>query len=149
MSTIAARSGGLASQVLSFARHYLEMCIAMCVGGFVLLTTFFWAAGQLGQPALKQEAPEFAVLATAVLFAVPMAGWMLFRGMEPRPTAEMAAATVAVAVVLIALAWTGILPSGDLSGWASTRLCGPACIVMIPVMLARREVYSGHAGHRM
>ena len=149
MTTIATRGGGLADQILSFARHFLEMCVSMCVGGFVLLTAFFWAAQQLGRPALRTEAPEFAVLATAVLFALPMAGWMLFRGMELRPTAEMAGATVAVALLIIALAWAGILPTSDLSGWASTRLCGPACVVMIPVMLARREMYSGHAGHRV
>lgn len=144
MITTAPRPG---TQAWNFVRHYLEMCIAMCIGGGLLLAGFFWAAAQVGQPALREQAPELAVLAAAVIFALPMAAWMLFRGMEKRPTAEMAGATIAVGLVLIALAWAGILPADDLSGWASARFCGPACLVMVPVMLARRGMYAGHAGH--
>jgi hypothetical protein len=149
MDAIAAPSLGLARQVWNFTRHLLEMCIAMCVGGSILLAAFFAAAAQTGQPALREGAPQLAVLATAAIYTLPMAAWMLFRGMDVRPTAEMSAATIGVGVVLVGLAWVGILPHGDLSGWASGRFCLPACVVMPAVMLLRRDMYTGHAGHHI
>ena len=45
-----------------------------------------------------------AVLATAVIYTLPMAAWMLLRGMDVRATTEMAAATLAVGVVLVGYA---------------------------------------------
>jgi hypothetical protein len=140
---------GPGRQVWNFARHFIEMCVAMCIGGSVLLAAFFWVAAQGGQPDIRNRAPELAVLATAVFYALPMAAWMLFRGMELRPTAEMAAATIAVGVGLVGLTWVGALARADLSGWADASLCLPACAVMLPLMLGRRDMYSGVAGHHM
>jgi len=149
METIEAPSPGLARQVWNFARHFLEMCIAMCVGGSILMAAVFGVAAQLGQPALREEAPGLAVLATAVIYTLPMAAWMLVRGMDVRATAEMAAATLAVGVVLVGLAALGTMSTDDLSAWAGTAFCGLACVVMLPVMLLRRDMYCGRAGHHV
>jgi hypothetical protein len=147
MDSIEAPNPRLARQVWNFARHFFEMCIAMCVGGSILMAAAFGIATQLGRPALREEAPGLAVLATAVIYTLPMVAWMLFRGMDGRATAEMAAATLAVGVVLVGLAALGVMTTNDLSTWASAAFCGPACVVMLPVMLLRRDMYSGRAGH--
>jgi len=111
------------------------------------MAAVFGLATQIGQPALREEAPGVAVLATAVIYTLPMAAWMLLRGMDARATAEMAAATLAVGVVLVGLAALGAMSTDDLSTWASAAFCGPACVVMLPVMLLRRDMYTGRTGH--
>lgn len=103
----------------------------------------------MGYPNLRDEAPQLAVLATAVIYALPMAAWMLFRGMDRRPTLEMSLTTIAVGGILIAAAALATISDAELTGWASARFCGPACVAMITVMLAQRDVYTGRSGHHM
>ena len=119
METIQGPNPGPARQVWNFARHFLEMCIAMCIGGSLLMAAVFGVATQLGQPALREVAPGLSVLATAVIYTLPMAAWMLIRGMDARATAEMAVATLGVGVVLVGLAALGTMSTDDLSAWAS------------------------------
>ena len=150
MVAVATPTIGVGTQVWNFTRHFAEMCIiGMCVGGSILYAAFFWAAGALGYPNLRDEAPQLAVLVTAVIYALPMAAWMLFRGMDQRPTLEMSLATIGVGGVLLAAAALGIITSAELSGWASARFCGPACVAMVVVMLVQRDVYTGRSGHHM
>jgi hypothetical protein len=149
METIQGPNPGPARQVWNFARHFLEMCIAMCIGGSLLMAAVFGVATQLGQPALREVAPGLSVLATAVIYTLPMAAWMLIRGMDARATAEMAVATLGVGLVLVGLAALGTMSTDDLSAWASAAFCGPACVVMLPVMLVRRDMYSGRADHHV
>ena len=94
---------GLGSQIWTFARHFLEMCAAMCIGGVVILNGLVFVAGPalLGYPDLRQEAPELALLAIAFNCALPMAAWMRFRGMAWRPTLEMSGATIGLGIVMI------------------------------------------------
>jgi hypothetical protein len=134
--------------VWNFTRHFLEMCIAMCVGGGALnALVFVVGPAQLGYPDLRTVAPELALLIIACLYTLPMAAWMRFRGMAWRPTLEMSGATVGLALVLIILAALGVFSSEDLRQWALI-FCGPACVVMLPVMLLRLGMYTGWAdGH--
>ena len=135
-----------ARQVWNFTRHFLEMCIAMCVGGGALnALVFVVGPAQLGYPDLRTTAPELALLLIACLYTLPMAAWMRFRGMAWRPVLEMSGATVALALVLIVLAALDVLSPGDLHQWA-LAFCGPACVVMLPVMLLRLDMYTGRAG---
>ena len=135
-----------ARQVWNFTRHFLEMCIAMCVGGGALnALVFVVGPAQLGYPDLRTTAPELALLLIACLYTLPMAAWMRFRGMAWRPILEMSGATVALALVLIVLAALDILSPGGLHQWA-LAFCGPACLVMLPVMLLRLDMYTGRTG---
>jgi len=149
MSTVATPRLSLGKQIFHFVRHFGEMCIVMCVAGSALYAAFFAAAGLVGYPNLPQQSPALSVLLTAFVYALPMAAWMWFRGMQWRPTLEMSGATIGVGVALIGLAWTGVLSNAGLSDWATPSFCGPACAVMLPVMLFRLDLYAGRAGHHM
>ena len=49
---------------------------------------------------------------------------------------------VALAVVLIGLAASGAISESDLRS-SALGFCGPACAVMLPVMLLRLDLYTG------
>jgi hypothetical protein len=130
-------------QVWNVTRHFLEMCIAMCVGGGALnALVFVVGPAQLGYPDLRTTAPELALLLIACLYTLPMAAWMRFRGMAWRPILEMSGATIALALMLVGLAALDILSSAELHRWA-LMFCGPACVVMLAVMLPRLGLYTG------
>jgi hypothetical protein len=131
------------SQIGHFVWHFVQMCLACCIGGFTLCFLFFGSASLIGYPNLIQQVPELSTLVIAILVAVPMAAWMRFRGMEWRPTLEMAAAPIVLGVLLIALAWLGIVPKSSLIEWL-TRL---ACPAMLIPMLLRLDLYTGGKGH--
>jgi hypothetical protein len=145
---------GLRSQVWQFARHYLEMCVAMCVGGGILTALLFLAGPTLlGYPDLREQAPELALVVIAFILALPMAVWMRFRGMAWRPTLEMSGATIGLAIVLVGLAGLGVVPDSSIREWVTgspaPSFCGPACAVMFVVMLFRLGLYTGRTGHHV
>jgi hypothetical protein len=145
---------GLRSQLWQFARHYLEMCVAMCVGGGILTALLFLAGpALLGYPDLREQAPELALVVVAFILALPMAAWMRFRGMAWRPTLEMSGATIGLAIVLVGLAGLGVVPDSSIREWVTGErvpsFCGPACAVMFIVMLFRLGLYTGRTGHHV
>ena len=85
------------------------------------------------------------MLITAVLITAPMAGWMRYRGMAWRPILEMSAVSVGLGVVLAVLGAVGVLSPAAIRGWAFA-FCGPACLLMLPVMLLRLDLYTGRTG---
>jgi energy-converting hydrogenase Eha subunit A len=127
-----------------FVLHYLEMCLACCVGGVTLGFAFFGGAALLGYPDLILKAPFFSTLVLAIVLTVPMVAWMRFRHHGWRPSLEMGAATMGLGIVLIALGTIGVVPLGDMFEWV-TRL---ACPVMLVPMLARPNLYTGNMDHR-
>jgi hypothetical protein len=145
----------LGRQSWNFARHFLEMCVSMCAGGATLYVLLFVAGPALiGYRDPRQQLPELSLLAIALLFTLPMALWMRFRGMEWRPILEMSGAAMGVAVLLIGLAWLGFLSQTGLRESAGPAFCGPACVAMFGAMLFRLDLYTGrsglhlaHAGH--
>ncbi len=138
---------GLGSQVWHFARHWLEMCVVMCVGGGILNGLLFLAGPALiGYPDLRQRSPVLAVLVSGLIYALPMAAWMRVRGMAWRPALEMSGGVIALAVVMIGAAGAGVVSGSSLRGWAM-GFCGPACGVMFVVMLFRLDLYTGRTGH--
>jgi hypothetical protein len=140
---------GVGRQVWHFARHYLEMCAAMCIGG-VLLNTLVFVVGPtlLGYPDLRKPYPGPARVLAAVLFTLPMAAWMRIRGMAWGPTLEMSGATVGLAIVVVALSGAGVVSASGLHAWLAAS-CGPWCVVMIVAMLFRLPLYTGRTGHQM
>jgi hypothetical protein len=97
---------------------------------------------------LREESPELALLVIAFNFALPMAAWMRFRGMAWCPTLEMAGATVGLGIVMVALDWLDVVQTSTLRGLV-VGFCGPACVVMVIVMLFRLGLYTGRTGHHM
>jgi hypothetical protein len=154
MDRITTQRPGLRSQIWQFARHYLEMCVAMCVGGGILTGVLFLAGPALiGYPDLRERSPELALVVAAFNLALPMGAWMRVRGMAWRPTLEMSGATVGLAILLAGLAGLGMVPETTLREWLVSepvpRFCGPACAVMLVVMLFRLSLYTGRTGHHM
>jgi hypothetical protein len=133
----------LLAQIGHFLWHFVQMCLACCIGGFILCFLFFGSAALIGYPNLIHQFPELSTLVIAILVAVPMAAWMRFRGMEWRPTLEMAAAPIVLGVLLIGLAWLGIVPKSNLIEWL-TRL---VCPVMLIPMVFRLDLYTGRKDH--
>ena len=128
-----------------FIRHFLEMCVAMCVGGGLLNALIFVAGPALfGYPDLRETNPAFALLVIALIYLAPMVAWMRFRGMPWRPILEMSGAVIALAVVFIGLAALGAITESELRSQA-LGFCGAACAVMLPVMLVRLDLYTGRS----
>jgi hypothetical protein len=133
----------LLAQIGNFLWHFVQMCLACCIGGVTLSALFFGGAALIGYPDLIQRFPELSTLVITFFLALPMAAWMRFRGMEWRPTLEMAAAPIVLGILLIGLAWLGIVPKSSVFGW----LTGLACPVMLIPMLLRLDLYTGRMGH--
>ena len=123
-----------------FIRHFLEMCLAMCIGGITLNILFFLGASQVGYPNLLERFPEFSLLVIGINLALPMTAWMRFRGHDWRSTLEMASTSVILPILLIGAGWLGIVPEGS----RLTLLKILACPIMIIPMLFRLGLYSAH-----
>ncbi len=121
----------------SFARHYLEMVIAMIVGMLALGAA---AVGIDAATGLElRTGPEATSLAMALAMAVAMVIWMRHRGHGWAGTLEMAGAMFAPAVALMPLLWLAAI-GGD-------TLLLLEHVVMLPlmylVMNRRRSEYGG------
>ncbi|ANN15612.1 hypothetical protein SD37_08025 [Amycolatopsis orientalis] len=117
-----------------FARHAIEMAVAMFVGM------------ELFAP-LWPEAPgtEVAALAAATDMTVAMTVWMLYRGHGRARVLEMAAAMYVPYLLLLVPHWSGLIPGEDvLMGGHALML--PAMAI---AMLIHRQEYSlPHGDHR-
>lgn len=118
---------------LRFARHYVEMIIAM-FAGMIVLGLLENAAG-LDLP--HERYPEPAYLVMAVNMSAGMAAWMRLRGHGRRGTLEMCGAMFAPALPLFPLIWLGVI-----DGMVMMTI---AHVIMFPLMLAvmfwRRDEY--------
>ena len=116
---------------LRFARHALEMVIAMVVGMVVLepVWSFAW-------PGLVENATA-SVLVMATDMSIGMAVWMRIRGHGAAAIAEMSAAMYLPFLVLLPFQWAGMLPG--------MALMTVGHVLMVPAMLAamlrRRHEY--------
>ena len=153
MATVAAVRLSRGRQARNFVQHFLEMCIPMCVVGTPVVNLVFrWGPEAKGYVAPRLQSLELSLLVIAIIYTLPMVGWMRFRGMGWRPILEMSAVPFALAFVLIAAAWTGLAPAGTLKiGFG--EFCGITCVGMFVVMLPRLGLYTGrtgnHASHRV
>jgi hypothetical protein len=132
-----------------FGLHLLEMCVPMCIGFAVGDLVYFWVADLFGYSEPFRDLPELSLAVVTFNMTAPMVAWMWFRGMPARPTAEMAAAMIILALVLLATGWLGITAMSGLP-WLGHALMMPAMLVP---MLLRRDLYSRHRarehrGHR-
>jgi hypothetical protein len=123
-----------------FARHYVEMVIAMFAGMGVLLPPLGMATRALFGVGLHGHA-TLMISAMALTMTVPMVAWMRFRGHSWAPCADMTAAMVLPTLAVLALLWT------DLLGDVGTLLVIEHA-VMLPAMLVAMLLccaeYTGH-----
>ena len=129
-------------QAWNFARHFVEMCIAMCIG-VALANVIIAAAGAATGLDVRAQFPVLTLAALAVFITLPMVAWMRFRAMAWRPILEMCAAGIAV---VIAAAGLGLVSATLVS---VGTLCGLECLGMFVAMLFRYDLYSGKTGHHM
>jgi hypothetical protein len=120
-----------------FWRHFLEMLAAMAVGMIATGAIFLSIVGLKTWDQVTIQYPTQALLAMAAGMSIPMAAWMLLRGMGRRNAYEMTAAMILPVIPFLCLVWFGITKSA----W-----CGPYCAATIVAMLAlmryRRSTYS-------
>ena len=127
-----------------FLWHFVQMCLAMCLGAMILSVAFFGGAALIGYPDLIGQAPVFSTLVLAINFTLPMVAWMRFRQHEWWPTLEMAGASMGLGIILIAAGWLGIIPVSALFELEAS-LC---CPTMLVPMLFRLRLYTGGMDHQ-
>jgi hypothetical protein len=120
-----------------FWLHFAEMFAAMWVGMAIGMPVFLAITGLSSYSQGLRLDPVPSVTAMALSMAVPMAGWMLFRGHGWRNSAEMAAAMIVPAIPFIILAGLEVI-----SGTACRPYMPLSIVAMIGLMVYRRDVYS-------
>lgn len=123
----------------TFARHYLEMIVAMLLGMAVLYPLWELVADAAGAGWMQRTDVETTVMATAM--AVPMVAWMVFRGHGARPIVEMTLAMYAGFWVLYPLLWGGVM--GEMGVMMVGHMLMP--LFMLGAMLLRPREYAGHS----
>jgi hypothetical protein len=129
-------------QAWNFARHYVEMCVAMCIG-VALANMIIAVAGTITDGDVREQLPGLTTAALAGFITLPMVAWMRFRGMTWWPILEMCAAGIAVVIGAVAL---GLVSASVVS---AGTLCGLECVGMFVAILFRYDLYSGRTGHQM
>ena len=130
-----------------FARHYVEMLVAMVLGMVVLGTpaTFALSAAGMSMPELHNDTPALMLFGMAVTMTVPMVAWMRYRGHGWPASAEMSASMFVPAFATIALLWGGLVEDIGALMLIEHVAMLPSMFV---AMLLRRQEYSGTAhGH--
>jgi len=123
--------------------HYIEMVVAMFIGMALLYVPAGWLLGATGSSwsQLHADAPALMLLVMAVTMAVPMAGWMAYRGHGARANLEMSASMFLPAFAVMGLLWAGALT--DLGMLMSIEHVAMLAS-MLAAMLLRRAEYAGH-----
>ena len=126
-----------------FARHYVEMVVAMVAGMLVLGALVALLFGALGLAGVVEH-PVVAALVMATTMTIGMSAWMAFRRHARGGIAEMAAAMYVSFAVFFVPFWAGWI-SGD-----TVLVAGHVVMLaaMLLVMLRRREEY-GAVGHHL
>jgi len=125
-----------------FARHYVEMVVAMFAGMGVLLAPLGMATRALFGVGLHGNS-TLMISAMALTMTVPMVAWMRFRGHGWGPCADMTAAMVLPTLAVLALLWTDLLADVGTLLVIEHAVMLPAMLV---AMLLRRAEYTHHHG---
>jgi hypothetical protein len=122
-----------------FARHYLEMIVAMLVGMVVLGPVESLLLNPLGWADLRAD-PEVNPLIMATNMTVGMGLWMGYRRHSWAAIRQMAWAMYGSFVVFFPLLWLGIL--SDMGLMVVGHVVMP--FAMLAAMLWRLDEYTGH-----
>ena len=130
------RDRSLESRLSPFWRHFVQM-LAVMVAGMIGSAAIFLTVIQMDWEEATASHPIASLLVIAAGMTVPMAVWMLSRGMGWRNTSEMAAAMILPVVPFLLLVWFDVTKSAQ---------CGAYCLIgiaaMLGLMLYRRADYS-------
>jgi hypothetical protein len=121
----------------AFARHFVEMLLAMFLGmlvlGGVAQLAFVVSGGSL-----YDQSGGLRVMLMGVYMTLPMVLWMRYRGHAAARNVEMAASMMVPTIATAALAWAGTLDTAAAFGIQH--------VIMVPAMLGvmvwRYEHYS-------
>jgi hypothetical protein len=137
----AAGSTARVARARAFARHYLEMVIAMVVGMIALGPVWSWLAARIGATELFDR-PDLGALVMATDMTIAMSVWMRFRGHGWAPIAEMAAAMYLPFIILFVPLWAGLISEATLMVAGHLLML----LAMAAAMLLRVHEYT-HAHH--
>ncbi|AZM50303.1 hypothetical protein DMB38_35010 [Streptomyces sp. WAC 06738] len=98
-----------------FARHYVEMVVAMAAGMLVFGALVRGGLELAGLGLSAERHPELASLEMAFSMSAGMALWMRHRGHGARSTAGMCGAMFLPAAVLFPLLWLGAVSPDSLT----------------------------------
>lgn len=126
-------------RVSPFWRHFLGMLAAMAVGMAATGAVFLTVVGLKSWDEVTTEYPTQALLAMAVGMTLPMAAWMVSRGMGWRNAYEMSAVMVLPVIPFLCLVWFDVTKSAQCGGYCALTVVG-----MLLLMRYRRTEYSGH-----
>jgi hypothetical protein len=134
------------SRAIQFARHYLEMVVAMFAGMVAVGMPLAAGLGVIGVDvaAWRTDAQELLLLAMAFTMSVPMAAWMRYRGHGWAPVWEMTASMFVPSFAAIGLLWAGTVEDTDALLYIQHIGMLPS---MLAVMVLRLDEYAGHHGH--
>ena len=130
---------------ITFARHYVEMLLAMLIGMFALgipLAALLTAVG-VDVDSWHTDAPALELLGMAFVMTVPMVGWMRYRGHGWAPAGDMTAAMFLPSFAAVALLGAGLVEDADALLMIQHVVMLPAMLV---AMLLRSGEYTSHAG---
>jgi hypothetical protein len=120
-----------------FWRHFVQMLAVMMGGMIVSAAVLLTVVGLKTWEEVTTQYGTQALIVMAVGMTVPMAAWMLYRGMGWKNTYEMAAVMAIPVIPFLCLVWFDVTRSAQ---------CGAYCAVTIVAMLAlmfyRRREYS-------
>ena len=121
-----------------FARHYVEMLLAMFLGMGILTPPLGMALRAFGTSLHDSDA--LMLSAMAVTMTVPMVAWMRYRGHGRQPCLDMTAAMVIPALGVLTLLWGGLVE--DLGILLVVEHVAMVAAMLV-AMLLRREEYTG------
>src|ERR687897_2083106 len=118
-----------------FARHYVEMVLAMFAGMIALGIPAGVALGGFGID-LTEDAPAAILLGMGITMTVPMVAWMRYRGHGWAASNEMAASMLIPTAGVIALLGVGLVDDVGALMMVEHVVMLPSMLV---VMLLRRH----------
>ena len=129
-----------------FARHYVEMLVAMFLGMAALGTPAMLALGAAGVSSaeLHADAPALMLLGMGITMTVPMVAWMRFRGHGWRTNSEMSASMFLPTFAVIGLLWVDVV--ADIGALLLIQHVA-MLLAMLAAMLLRRDEYT-HGAHK-
>lgn len=136
------RPGGRTRHLSPFWRHFVQMLAVMGAG---MITTGFIIVRVGGSPSWDAATiayPTQCLLGMAAGMTIPMAAWMLYRGMGWRNSVEMAAVMILPVIPFLCLVWFDITKSAQCGGY-----CAISAVAMLVLMRHRKEEYSTHSMH--